>query len=85
MMARPLDGRENLVVGITIGNPYSENHRVVNYTLAPQGESIRVIANVYNRAKLPIGKVNTVDLNSGSVFNTFMEQLHQIKSALEVK
>jgi hypothetical protein len=85
-LARPTKGMEDVAASIGTGNAYSTNRRVANYTFIKQGDSVRVIGSSSLRAQMPGGQVrsNSLDDNA-NIFNTFQQQLQEIKTKIEKK
>lgn len=83
-IVRSTKGNEDIAAYFLVGNVYSSNHRVVNYTFISTASGTRVIASPSIRAQLPGGKINSADLhNRDDVFNMFQTQLLDIKQKTE--
>jgi len=84
-LARPTNSNEDFAVSLSIGNAYSTNDRVASYTFLKTAEGIRVIVSTSLRAHMVGGQTNTMQLNdNGAVYNTFQQQLFDIKKQIEV-
>lgn len=83
VLTRPTQAGENFAVAMSIGNAYSSNSRVANFTFVKTPEGIRVIATPALRAQMPGGQVNELPLNgNGTVYNTFQQDLNEMKAKL---
>ena len=83
-LSRRLSGGEEMVAALAVGNSYSTNTRIASYTFVRDGGSVRVIFAAQIRAQMPGGQVRNQPLDgNNTVFNTFQQQLIEIKKKIE--
>lgn len=83
MARKPRGSMEELAISLSVGNSYSDNSVVVNFSLVPVEEGTRVVATVQARAVMPSGKVNTENWDSAFSFNSHLEQLRIVQWEIE--
>lgn len=83
--SRPLKGMESFGAAVALGNAYSENWRITQYTLIPMMDgSVRVSASSKWNVKLPGGQSREMELaDEGSVFQIIQCELDSVKEKLE--
>ena len=83
-LSRKMKDMEQFATALSIGNAYSSNSRLSNYTFVRDGNTTRVIFSGMLRAQLPGGQINTLPLDDNNfLFNEIINQLNEIKTKIE--
>ena len=85
--SRPTKGAEDFLTSMAVGNGYSTNTRVTQFTIVRDGENaFRVFVSSSVQAQMPGGQVKSMSLNeNNNVFNTYQAALKKMKDDLEAK
>jgi hypothetical protein len=82
--SRPLKGNEEVLASVFIGNSYSTNRRVHNYTFVKTDQGVRIIVSAAITAQMPGGQVNSSELTTNSRnFNDIQRDLNALKTRIE--
>lgn len=83
-LSRKMKDMEQFATALSIGNAYSSNSQLSNYTFVRDGNTTRVIFSGMLRAQLPGGQINTLPLDDNNfLFNEIINQLNEIKIKIE--
>ena len=83
-LERNLQGNEEFLVDITIGNAYSNNKRISKFTFIDTSKGVRVIWKQFYEANMIFGQTNEVEITNNQVFNQIMDFLYDMKIDLEL-
>jgi len=82
-LQRPLKTSEEFLVGLTVGNSYSNNSRVSRFSFIKTQDGTRVIWKQFWKAEMVGGQVNQSAIDDNGLFNSNMEWLSEMKNSLE--
>lgn len=82
-LQRPLKSSEEFLVGLTVGNSYSNNSRVSRFSFIKTQDGTRVIWKQFWKAEMVGGQVNQSAIDDNGLFNSNMEWLSEMKNSLE--
>ena len=83
-LERNLQGNEEFLVDMTIGNAYSNNKRISKFTFIDTSKGVRVIWKQFYEANMIFGQTNEVEITNNQVFNQIMDFLYDMKIDLEL-
>lgn len=78
------DPSQNFIILLTVGNEFSTNKIVTEYTLFPKDGGTRVIAKGYLTALMPLGKLNKQEITGNTdIYNQLQKRLNNIKDDIQ--
>jgi hypothetical protein len=84
-LTRPANGAEEFAASLTIGNAYSSNRRIADFTFIPTEGAVRVIASCRLESQMPGGQVNSAQITDNKTFNVYEAMFAKIKARLETQ
>lgn len=81
---KPTPGQD-FAAAMLVGNNYSQNRAIAEFTLFPESGSTRVVGKGYLKANMPFGGVRKEQFNGNNTFNQLQRILNEVKKEAEGK
>jgi hypothetical protein len=77
------DNEDMVAYFMSVGNAYSTNYRTISVNFLKSKDSVRVVVATFLKAHMLYGQVNSAEITSNEVFNTWQKYLNDLKIKIE--